>query len=242
VGHKSDQLHLLPIVLYLRLADVHADGFGNLYDSKDACSLRVEGTNESVLMVKQNFLERIGAIEGLVDLYLSEEVVAVRGVYPLNFVVGQLFLEDGVELLVLDDLILEFDDSADEGSQVETLEVAFELSEEDALAVLVLDAHAVHVHDFLPYVLFQVEDVDGGSNVGLHLLVLLRKAALHVLADDAPVYLRTHLLVCGLTVGVNLELGVLVFLKAREIADEEVVVFGLGHEQTAFAQAQGPYL
>lgn len=56
VANKFYQLHLLPIILDLRLTDVHADGLWNLDHSKNTCALRIERTNESIFMVNQDFM------------------------------------------------------------------------------------------------------------------------------------------------------------------------------------------
>jgi hypothetical protein len=90
-------------------------------------------------------------------------------------------------VFVLDQFVFQFDDSSDEGGEVQALEIMFKISEEETGAVFVSDAHAVDVYHFLAHILFEVENIDGGVDVGLHLLIVGREEVAYIFSDYAMV-------------------------------------------------------
>jgi hypothetical protein len=56
----------------------------------------------------------------------------------------------------------------------------FKISEEEAGAVLVSNAHAVNIYHFLAHILFEMENIDGGVDVSLHLLIVRREEVAYI--------------------------------------------------------------
>ena len=173
---------------------------------------------------------------------MAEEWLAVSGLYSTNFVVCHILFEDSAELFVLDHLVLEFDNSTNERSQIQTLQISLQVPEEYTFAVLVLDPNTVNVYYFLPHILLKMEYIDRGIDIGLHLLVIVRNKVFDVLSNDASIDIRADVIVCCFKVEINLELRVFVLFNTREIADEKIVILRFCHEQTTFAQTQATNL